>query len=168
MNARTAISKAVREVTGTTVLACFVGFFGIIATVNAIMMYAAITTFAGTETASSYKASLAYKAEEAAASAQTKLNWQVEGRIVRTPSGEAVLTVDLRDQNRLPVYGVDVSARLAHPLNARLDHDIALSRIADGGFRGTTEASVGQWTLTVDVKRGSERIYRTKSRVVLK
>ena len=55
------LRSAVREVTGTTVLICFVGFFGIVATVNAIMMHAAITTFAGTETSSSYKAGLAYK-----------------------------------------------------------------------------------------------------------
>jgi nitrogen fixation protein FixH len=168
MKARAVSPKAGREMTGTTVLICFVGFFGIVATVNAIMMYAAITTFAGTETSSSYKASLAYKDEEAAALTQTALNWQVEGRIVRTSSGQAILTVDVRDNNRLPVYGIDVSAQLAHPLNARLDHGIALSRIADGSFRGTTEASVGQWALTVEVMRGGDRVYRTKSRVVLK
>jgi nitrogen fixation protein FixH len=150
------------------VLIGFVGFFAVVATVNAIMIRAAVTTFAGTETASAYKAGLAYKAEEAAASAQAKLNWQVDGRIIRRPSGEAELAVDVRDNNRQPVYGIDVSARLAHPLNARLDHDISLSRNADGSFRGMTEASAGQWSLTIEVTRGDDRVYRTKSRVVLK
>jgi nitrogen fixation protein FixH len=150
------------------VLFGFIGFFAVVATVNAIMIRAAITTFSGTETASAYKAGLAYKVEEAAASAQAKLNWQVDGRIVRTPSGEAVLSVDVRDNNRQPVHGIDVSARLAHPLNARLDHDISLSRTVDGSFRGATEATAGQWTLTLEVMRGDDRVYRTKSRVVLK
>jgi nitrogen fixation protein FixH len=168
MKASIATPKTSRELTGRMVLVCFVGFFGVVATVNAIMVHAAVTTFAGTETSSAYKAGLAYKHEEAAASAQAALNWQVEGRIVRTPSGDAVLTVDIKDRNRLPVYGIDISAQLAHPLNARLDHDITLTRTADGSFRGTTEASAGQWALTLEVMRGGDRVYRTKSRVVLK
>ncbi|MGE3989657.1 FixH family protein [Pseudorhodoplanes sp.] len=157
-----------RKITGTTVLICFIGFFGIVATVNAFMIHAAVTTFAGTETSSAYKAGLAYKQEEAAASAQAALNWLIEGRIARTPSGEALLSVGIRDRNRLPVHGIDVSARLAHPLNARLDHDIALARVANGEFRGVTEAAAGQWTLTLEVMQGGDRVYRTKSRVVLK
>jgi nitrogen fixation protein FixH len=168
MKSETITPKPPREVTGTTVLLCFVGFFGVVATVNAIMMYAAITTFAGTETSSSYKAGLAYKQEEAAASAQAALNWQVDGQIVRTSSGAAMLTVDLKDARQAPVYGIDVAARLTHPLNARLDHDIPLSRTGDSSFRGVTEATSGQWTLIVEVARDGERLYRTKSRVVLK
>jgi nitrogen fixation protein FixH len=168
MNRTVATQKAPRELTGRTVLICFVGFFAIVATVNAIMIRAAVTTFAGTETSSAYRAGLAYKQEEAAASAQAALNWQVEGRIVRTPSGEAVLTVDVMDKNRLQIYGIDVSARLAHPLNARLDHDIALVRAPDGSFRGTTEAAAGQWALTLEVMRNGGRVYRTKTRVVLR
>lgn len=161
-------SKRNREVTGRTVLFCFVGFFGIVAAVNAFMIRAAVTTFAGTETASAYKAGLGYKNEEAAAAAQARLGWQVDGRIARTPSGEVLLTVDVKDKNQSPLYGVAVAAQLTHPLNARLDHTIAMVRSADGGFRGATEASAGQWTLTIDVTRDGERVYRTKSRVVLK
>ncbi len=167
MTSRAALPKTARKVTGTTVLLCFIGFFGIVATVNAIMMYAAITTFAGTETSSSYKAGLAYKQEAEAAAAQEALNWQVDGRIVRNPAGEAVLTVSVKDAKLAPVHGIDLTARLAHPLNARLDHDISLSRMADSGFRGATEADAGQWTLIIEVARAGKRVYRTKSRVVL-
>lgn len=168
MNTNIVTPKAPRELTGRTVLICLIGFFAVIAAVNAIMIRAAITTFAGSETASAYKAGLGYKDEEAAAAAQAQLNWHVEGRIARAPSGEAILTVDVRDSSRMPVYGIDIAARLAHPLNARLDHDIALSRAADGSFRGITDAAAGQWTITLDLVRGGNRVYRTKSRVVLK
>ncbi|HWV51050.1 FixH family protein [Pseudorhodoplanes sp.] len=167
MNANTNTTAA-RQLTGKHVLICFVGFFAVVAAVNAIMIRVAVTTFAGTETASAYKAGLAYNQEEAAAAAQDALNWQVEGRIVRDASGEAVLSVDIRDKNKVPVSGIAMSARLAHPLNTRLDHDIALTRMADGGFRGTTEATAGQWTLILEVMRNGDRVYRTRSRVVLK
>jgi nitrogen fixation protein FixH len=160
--------KAPRELTGKTVLICFVAFFGIVAAVNAIMIHAAVTTFAGTETASSYKAGLSYKDDEAAAASQARLNWQVDGRIALARSGEAALTVEVRDLSRAPVYGIEIAARLAHPLNARLDRDFVLSRAADGSFRGATDATAGQWTLTLDVMRNGDRVYRTRSRVVLK
>jgi nitrogen fixation protein FixH len=160
--------KRSREITGRTVLICFVGFFGIVATVNAIMIRAAVTTFAGTETASAYKAGLGYKNEEQAAAAQAKLGWQVAGRIARAPSGEAVLAVEVKDGSQIPIYGIAVTAHLAHPLNARLDRNVVLVRMADGNFSGSTNATAGQWTLTLDVTRDGERVYRTKSRVVLK
>lgn len=165
MNAST---KGSREVTGKTVLMCFIGFFGIVAAVNAVMVRAAVTTFAGTQTDSAYRAGLAYKSEEAAASAQSALAWQVDGRIVRAASGEAILTVDVKDARRLPIYGIEIAARLAHPLNAKLDRDMNLARVADGTFRGATDATAGQWTLTIDVTRDRERLYRNVSRVVLK
>jgi nitrogen fixation protein FixH len=168
MNAVTRTPRRRREITGRTVLICFVGFFGLVAAANAIMIRVAVTTFAGTETSSAYRAGLAYKDEEAAAAAQEKLRWQVDGRFARAPSGEAVLTVDVRDAQRAPVHGIEIVARLAHPLNARLDHDVVLTKAADGSFRGTIDAAAGQWTLTLDVERGGERVYRTKSRVVLK
>jgi len=167
MNTTTHTPRRNGEITGKTVLICFVGFFGIVATVNAIMIRAAVTTFAGTETPSAYKAGLGYKNEESAAAAQAKLDWQVDGRISHA-SGEMILTVDVRDQSKSPVYGISVAARLAHPLNARLDRAVELARMTDGSFRGAAEAAAGQWTLTIDVTRDGERVYRTKSRVVLK
>ena len=80
MKTGTVTPKPGREVTGKTVLICFVGFFGVVATVNGIMMHAAITTFAGTETSSSYKAGLAYREEEAAASGETHGPSGADGR----------------------------------------------------------------------------------------
>jgi len=157
-----------QELTGKRVLLYFVGFFVVVAAVNAVMVHVAVKTFAGTETGSSYKAGLAYNKEEAAARAQDALNWQVDGQIARAPSGDAILTVAIKDRTQKPIPGIKVAAQLAHPLNARLDHSIELIRMADGTFRGTTDASAGQWTLLIDVTRDGERIYRTKSRVVLK
>jgi nitrogen fixation protein FixH len=163
-----ATSKKPREITGRTVLLCFIGFFGLVAAMNAVMIHVAVKTFAGTETASSYRAGLAFKQEEAAAAAQAALKWQVEGRIARNAAGEAELTVDVKDSKGAPVYGIAVDARLAHPATTRLDRDVPLKRVADGSFRGSTEATAGQWTLSLDISRDGERVYRTKSRVTLK
>lgn len=157
-----------REITGRMVLAGFVAFFALIAAVNAVMIRFAVTTFAGTATDSSYRAGLAYNGEEAAATTQDALDWKVEGAFTRDAAGEAVLAIDIRDSRRAAVSGIEVSARLAHPLNSRADRKFVLARTADGGYRGTTDAEPGQWTLTLDVMRDGVRVYRSESRLVLK
>ena len=167
MNVRREATKP-REITGRIVLFCFVAFFTAIAAINAVMIHFAVTTFAGTETDSAYRAGLAYRGEEAAATAQDALHWKVEGAFARNEAGETVLTIDLKDGSKVAVAGVDVSARLAHRLNSRLDHKFALSPTADGTYRGVTDAEPGQWTLTLEVRRDRARLYRSTSRLVLK
>lgn len=157
-----------REITGRFVLICFIAFFGVVAAVNAVMIRYAVSTFAGTQTDSSYRAGLAYDTEEAAAAAQDGLHWKVEGGFSRDAAGEAVLNVDVRDARQARVAGITVTARLAHPLNSRLDHHMTLVRMADGSFRGAADVEPGQWTLTLDIARDRARVYRSVSRLVLK
>lgn len=157
-----------RKITGRTVLICFVAFFALVAAVNAVMIRFAVLTFAGTETDSAYRAGLAYKGEEAAALTQDALHWKVNGGFARNSPGEAVLTLDVRDERNDAVSGIEVAARLAHPLNSRLDRKFALSRTPSGGFSGNTDAEPGQWTLTLDIARDDIRVYRSVGRVVLK
>ena len=59
-----------RPLTGRAVLAMLLGFFGLVIAVNLVMVRAAISTFGGVDTPSSYQAGLAFKAEEAAVAAQ--------------------------------------------------------------------------------------------------
>ncbi len=157
-----------REVTGRTVLFCFIAFFALVAAVNAVMIRFAVTTFAGTQTDSAYRAGLAYKGEEAAATTQEALHWKVDGAFARDASGKTVLTVDVKDALKVRIAGIEVAARLAHPLNSRLDRNIVLTRTPGGNFAGATDAEPGQWTLTLEVTRERTRVYRSVSRLVLK
>jgi nitrogen fixation protein FixH len=157
-----------REITGRTVLFCFVAFFVLVAAVNAVMIRFAVTTFAGTETDSAYRAGLAYNGEAAAATTQEALHWTVDGAFARSASGDAELTIDVKDTRKAQVAGIEISARLAHPLNSRLDRKFVLTRTAAGTYRGATDAEPGQWTLTLEVMRDQTRVYRSVSRLVLK
>jgi nitrogen fixation protein FixH len=153
-----------RQITGRIVLFCF----GVVATVNAIMVRAAVSTFAGTQTDSAYRAGLTYKNEEAAAAAQAALNWTVTGQMTRATSGAAVLTVHVSDVRGVAIGGIDVTAYLAHPLNARLDRVVRLARQSDGRYRGETDAAAGQWELKLQAQRNGERVYRSETRVMFK
>jgi nitrogen fixation protein FixH len=132
-----------------------------------VLVKAATSTFGGVETMSSYKAGLQFKDEEAKAERQDDLRWHIDGTIVRDKTGEAVLDITARDEKGAPVGGLKAVARLAHPADERLDHVIELTRTGGGQFHGQTAAPRGQWELLVDLYRGDDRVFRSRSRVTL-
>ena len=59
-------------------------------------------------------------------------------------------------------------ARLAHPADERLDHVFELARSGAGVFHGETQAQAGQWELLIDLYRGDDSVFRSRSRVTLR
>jgi nitrogen fixation protein FixH len=159
--------KAPRELTGRAVLFWLLGFFGFVFAINGVLVQAATSTFGGLETSSSYKAGLMFKHEEALAARQAALRWRVDGKITRDKAGEAVLDVAVRDNNGVAVTGLTALARLAHPATARLDHNVPLKSIGVGVFHGEVQAEPGQWELIIDLDRGGDRVFRSRSRISL-
>jgi len=169
MNAITEIKKKrPRELTGGKVLLWLVVFFGVVFAVNGVLVQAAVSTFGGVETQSSYKAGQMFEHEVAVAERQDALHWQVDGKLTRDRAGEAVLDVNARDAKGAPLTGLKAMARLAHPADERLDHVVPLSRIGAGQFHGEVKAQPGQWDLLVDLYRGETRVFRSRSRISLR
>jgi nitrogen fixation protein FixH len=156
-----------RPITGRMVLIGFVAFFGLVTAVNAVMIRAATSTFGGVETGSAYKAGLEFKHEIAAARAQDARHWQVDGRFLRQGARQALVEIMARDRTGSPLSGLALTARLAHPTDARRDHAVAVTETGPGLFRGAIEVTPGQWDLVVDLWRADERLFRSKSRVIL-
>jgi nitrogen fixation protein FixH len=161
-------SRRPRELTGRKVLLWLVGFFVAIFAVNAVLVQAAISTFGGLDTPSSYKAGLVFESEVARADRQAARHWQVDGKLKRDGGGEAVLDVSVRDAQGQPVTGLTADARLAHPADERLDHVIPIASTGAGLFHGESKAMPGQWDLIVDFYRGNDRLFRSRSRVTLR
>jgi nitrogen fixation protein FixH len=160
--------KQVRMLTGRAVLLWLVAFFGAVFAVNGVLVGAAISTFGGVETASSYKAGLQFGREVVVAERQDALHWQVSGKLTRDGAGQAVLDVTARDAGGAPLAGLHAGARLAHPADERLDHVIEVRPLAAGVFHGAAPAQPGQWDLIVDLYRGDKRVFRSQSRVTLR
>lgn len=157
-----------REVTGRTVLMWLVGGFGIVFLINGIMAQAAISTFGGVETQSSYKAGQNFEHEVALARAQDALHWKVDGKLNLDRVGEAVLEMSVHDAEGRPVGGLTADARLWHPADSRRDHIIPMHKTAPGAFHGEAQAQSGRWELIVDFYRGDKRMFRSRSMVTLK
>ena len=154
------------EVTGRFVLLCVVGFFLIVAAVNAVMIRYAVSTFGGVETESSYKAGLAFKAETAAAEAQAQLGWVVDARIDPGAEG-ATVRVAVRDAAGVPVSGLTIRINAVHPADRRRDVLLPASELTFGTFVASAPAGLGRRTLTVEFTRDGERVFRSVNRVAL-
>jgi nitrogen fixation protein FixH len=160
--------KQARILTGRAVLQWLVAFFGIVFAVNGVLVRAAISTFGGVESTSSYKAGLQFGHEVAVAERQDSLHWQVSGKLTRDGAGQAVLDVTARDAQGALLAGLTADARLAHPADERLDHAIPVRPLTAGVFHGSAQAQPGQWDLIVDLYRGDKRVFRSRSRVTLR
>ena len=156
-----------REVTGRTVLICFLGFFGVVAAVNAVLVRAAVSTFAGVETQNAYQAGLNFSREIAAAEAQEALHWQVKGTV---QPGTDITAVEIvaRDAQGRPLTGLDASAQLVHPTDRRFDVTVPLDERATGVFGGHGNAVHGNWVLVIDLSRNGDRVFRSRNRVFLR
>jgi nitrogen fixation protein FixH len=156
------------QVTGWMVLGFMIAFFAVIVGVNAFMAHAAITTFGGVETASSYQAGQTFERDVARAKTQDAQHWQVDAKLTRAADGTTLLDITAHDGAGAPVGGVTASAQFARPTDRRLDRSIAVQQTGPGHFVGNAELAAGQWDLVIELSRQDERLFRSKNRVILK
>jgi nitrogen fixation protein FixH len=157
-----------RQINGWMVLGFMIAFFAVIVGVNAFMARAAISTFGGVETSSSYHAGQVFERDVAMAKAQDAQRWQVDARVTRAADGTTLVDITARDGAGAPVGGVSASAQFARPTDRRLDRAIAVRQTGPGHFTGAAELAAGQWDLVIELSRQDERLFRSKNRVVLK
>ena len=147
------------------VLFCLLAFFAVVAGANAFLVKAALSTFGGVETDSSYRAGLAYSGEIDAAHIQEARHWRVSARFVAAQNGKTAVEVSVQDQNGRPLSGLQAAVLLAHPSDRRHDQTVDMGEDAPGHFRGLTELAAGGWDLVIELSRAGERVFRSRSRV---
>jgi nitrogen fixation protein FixH len=157
-----------RPITGWMVLGFMVAFFAVIIGVNMFMAHAAISTFGGVETASSYHAGQLFERDVAMAKEQDAQHWQVDAKISRAADGTMLLDITARDKAGAPLSGLAASAQFARPTDRRLDRTVAVRSSGPGHFVGGADLASGQWDLIIELSRQDERLFRSKNRVFLK
>lgn len=157
-----------RRLTGRGVLLIFIGFFGVIFAVNAVMLSLAFDTMPGTTTDSAYRASQRFNAGLAAAREREARGWRVEARSSRDPSGVAAVTIGLRDAEGAPLERVQVSARLMHPVHRANDRSLDVMRTGPGLYAATADdVAAGAHDLVIEVERDGVTLYRSRNRIML-
>jgi nitrogen fixation protein FixH len=156
------------QLTGRHVLAMLVVFFGVMLVANLLLVRAAVSTFAGTETDTAYRDGLVYNNELAAARRQDALGWGVVAHVARDGENRATVQVEAKDAAGMPLTGLAGRASLTHPADKRLDRHGELVPTAAGRFTADLgNAGTGQWDLVVEFLRGDERVYMSRNRIRL-
>lgn len=156
------------RLSGRMVLGALIGFFVVVAGMNALMMTIAIRTMPGVDVKSAYETSQRFNGEIARMQAQAERGWTAEAQLSRSGT-DALVALSLRDRAGAPVTGLSVAARLEHPASRRQDHEADLDERAPGVYRaGIPAVHGGGWTLAIAATRSGETIFVSRSRVVLK
>ncbi|HEY5721869.1 MAG TPA: FixH family protein [Allosphingosinicella sp.] len=138
--------------TGRHMAAIMLGFFAVVASVNALMATLASRTFGGTVVDNSYVAGQRFNGWLAEARAQKALGWTVA--IARTREGrlEANLAAPAG-----PVAGAAVTATAHHPLGRAPEMRLAFSPSGGGTYLSSAPLPDGRWIVRLSAsKDGSE------------
>ncbi|MGE5538788.1 MAG: FixH family protein [Gemmatimonas sp.] len=153
-----------RPLTGRTVLLCLLGFFAVVAGVDASFIYLAEKSFPGLTTEHAYENGLAYNRVLAAAEAQRALGWTVSAA-----TAEGALTVRVVDRNGAPVESPRVVAEIRRPAEDADDRAVVLDRAAPGSFVATAALGApGNWDVRIRIRRDDGADYVVERRFTVK
>jgi nitrogen fixation protein FixH len=158
------------EFKGWHALALFVGFFAIIAAVNAVMLTVAIRTMPGLDARNGYDPSQRFNTEMKLAEQRAGRGWQADAD-VRLVAGEAALVVAIRTGTGATADGLQTVVILRHPSDRKRDRRIDLWELGDGSYSGkVTGVTPGAWDLVVEARPGAggEIVFATHQRIILK
>jgi len=154
-----------KRLTGVKVLGMLVAFFGVVASVNGVMIYFALSTFRGEAESHAYERGLAYNHDIEAARAQSQRDWRVEAKVTHSAQGEAGLRVAARDPEGKPVTGVALQAVFASPADKKQDVSLPLAETTPGHFEGDAKIADGWRDLVLTATRDGREVFRSKSRI---
>lgn len=155
-------------VTGRTVLAMMIGFFGVIAAANAVMIWLATNTHTGIVVDSAWRSGGNWQREIDAARTQEALGWVVEIDVRRNGAGVEV-TASVTDAAGAPVNDIDLKMRLVDPNGPAGDQVVMLREQDTGHYTGRLDRlRGGRWQVLVDAETLSGRVYRSRNTVVVR
>jgi nitrogen fixation protein FixH len=154
-----------RPLRGRTVLLALIGFFSVVAAVNAVFIVLALRSHPGVSDDNAYQDGLAYNRLLAEAEAQRALGWSVT--LAQAPA--YALTLKLADRDGAPLAVKAVTARLRRPGLEAADRALVFAEIGPGLWRAEPgDLLRGNWDLAVEIARRDGEPYRADWRLWIK
>ena len=134
---------------------CFVIFFAVIAILDGIFVYMAVSTQTGVVTEHAYEKGLAYN--DVLAEAASQPDWQ---QIASFEDG--ILIWQLADEKGAPITNAAVTARIKRPVQDGYDFDITLIHTNNGMYKAPLDLPLyGRWQANLS-STWNEQTFRTK------
>jgi nitrogen fixation protein FixH len=154
--------------TGRHVIGGFVAFFIMVASIDAVLVWLAVSTFGGLDTPDAYRKGLAYNANVAAQSTQDQLGWR---DTVRFNQDGASLEATITDRDGKGIENLAVTVSLARPTVNWSDKRLSLQPLGGGRYIApVADMAPGNWIAAIEARasRPDEQnaaVYRSKTRV---
>jgi nitrogen fixation protein FixH len=146
---------------GRRVLVAFILFFGIVFSVNGIMVWFAIDSWPGLTSRQTYRDDALHSQAQAARSMDAALGWTVS--IDAKPSGDGgygvVVSVTGSDNAAPPDFRPH--AVLRRPVSEKMDRALDLEPVGDGTWRGRIDPpAAGHWVIRVTAPTPSGGVWQ--------
>jgi len=156
---RTDRSAEEKPFTGKHMLACMLGFFGVIVAVNIAMASLASFSWTGLVVKNSYVASQKFNDHLKAGREQAALGWRSD-----LSYADGTIRFELTDQTGIPIHADSVSVQIGRPATETSDEVISLEHKENGRFVAPQTLAAGQWDLRATAQVG-DRAYIRDTRV---
>lgn len=157
-----AAAPAPKGIQGWHVFAALAGFFLTVATVDAILITQAVSTFSG-DTADAYRKGLAYNETLAEGASQDRLGWR-ESRSFDPGTGR--LSISLGDESGTPIDGLRAEVDIGRAATNAFDRRVELKSTGNGTYVADIPGlSEGAWTLSLTVSDNGKAVYRSRARL---
>lgn len=153
---------------GRHVLAAMLAFFGVIIIADATMIYKAVSTFGGLESANAYRDGLAYNARIARDARQSASGWHDAVEVLPNP---ARVRVSFKGADGQPIENLRIEAVLGRPATNRSDMLLRPQELTPGVFEAPIGDSPapGTWIATIKAFQAGgaadEPVYQTRRRL---
>lgn len=161
------VTPAAKPLRGRTVLLALIGFFAVVAAVNAVFIVLALRTHPGVSDENAYQDGLAYNRVIEEAEAQRALGWQVA--LTLDPAAGGPLTLTLADRDGAPLAVKAVTAQLRRPGLETADRTLVFAEAGTGLWRAVPgDLLPGNWDVSLDIVRFDGAPYRADWRLWVK
>ncbi len=152
----TVSQKPQKEITGRHVLIAVILFFGLIISVNAYFITAAVKSFRGEDVKGSYRQGLDYDQRISERAQERALGWVVRGNVINGDVSN--LLFSLSDETGTPVRNLFVKGRLRHPTDRALDLPLTFEESSAGIYQADFTVKNGQWRFVGEAQKGDQKL----------
>lgn len=145
---------------GRHVLAMMVGFFTLIAAVDASFAVMAYRTHPGEVSVTPYEDGLVYNRKIAQLEAQEALGWQAGAEA--EPGAVVVVVVDAAKR---PITGLAVTGRLERPATETGRVILRFRETSPGRYEARAKGLDGSWDLTAETRGGARTAFELERRL---
>ena len=146
----------------------FVGGFGVVVAVNAVLVVFAMTSWSGLETEQAYQKGLAYNETLAAVAEQEARGWNAKLSFAQTSERSGHLALLLADEGGAPVTGLEITARVVRPTVTGYDQIVALAPAGGGRYGVDLDLPLaGQWQVDLEAV-GKGAPYKLRDRIMVR